>query len=160
MADGDISTQAEAQSLAGVGVADLTTDDVEGEAIARHFHDTYERLAPSFGYETRPDTKAFDPASANGRLMIAVCSEIAATWNDRPTVTEAATTITSLTEANAAQAREIEGLRAWRDNEAVPTLAAIRVSCFNWDEHTGRHFHTMIRDVLVAAQSTITGGQP
>ena len=68
--------------------------------------------------------------------------------------------VARLTEEVAAQAREIEGLRAWRDNEAVPTLAAIRVSCFNWDEHTGRHFHTMIRDVLVAAQSTITGGQP
>jgi len=58
---------------------------MDAEAIARHFHDTYERLAPKFGYETRPDTKAFDPESANGRLMIAVCSEIAATWNTRPT---------------------------------------------------------------------------
>lgn len=42
------------------------------------FHDTYERLAPSFGYETRPDTKAFDPESPNGRLMIAVCGEVLA----------------------------------------------------------------------------------
>lgn len=41
-------------------------------AKAREFHDTYERLAPSFGYETRPDTKAFDPESPNGQLMIAV----------------------------------------------------------------------------------------
>lgn len=44
-------------------------------ATARLFHDTYERLAPSFGYETRADTKAFDPNSANGKLMIAVCAE-------------------------------------------------------------------------------------
>lgn len=46
------------------------------EALAQSFHDTYERLAPSFGYETRPDTKRFDPGSPNGRLMVAVCREI------------------------------------------------------------------------------------
>jgi hypothetical protein len=46
------------------------------EELARLFHDRYESLAPSFGYETRPDTKAFDPHSANGRLMMAVCSEV------------------------------------------------------------------------------------
>ncbi len=46
------------------------------EALARAFHDAYERLAPSFGYETRKDTRAFDPATPNGRLMIAVADEI------------------------------------------------------------------------------------
>lgn len=49
---------------------------MEGVELAEKFHDTYERLAPSFGYETRPDTKKFDPNSANGKLMVAVCSEI------------------------------------------------------------------------------------
>lgn len=48
-----------------------------GEQLARLFHDTYERLAPQFGYETRNDTKQFDPATPNGRLMIAVCNEVA-----------------------------------------------------------------------------------
>lgn len=48
------------------------------ERLARRFHDAYERLAPSFGYETREDTRAFDPASANGRLMVAVCEELLA----------------------------------------------------------------------------------
>lgn len=51
----------------------------QSEALARKFHETYERLAPSFGYETRPETKAFDPNSPNGKLMIAVCNEIAST---------------------------------------------------------------------------------
>jgi len=46
------------------------------EELARQFHDAYERLAPSFGYETRADTKQFDPESKNGRLMIAVCDVI------------------------------------------------------------------------------------
>ena len=45
-------------------------------ALAKQFHDIYERLAPSFGYETRPETRDFDPDSANGRLMVAVCQEI------------------------------------------------------------------------------------
>ena len=44
--------------------------------IATLFHDTYERLAPSFGYETRPDTKEFDPTTNNGKLMMASCSEV------------------------------------------------------------------------------------
>ena len=47
------------------------------ELLARKFHDTYERLAPDFGYETRDDTKSFEPNSPNGRLMIAVCGEVA-----------------------------------------------------------------------------------
>lgn len=45
------------------------------EDLARFFHDTYERIAPSFGYETRQETRAFDPATPNGRLMVAVCEE-------------------------------------------------------------------------------------
>ncbi len=48
----------------------------EARTAAIQFHETYERLAPQFGYETRPDTKAFDPDSPNGRLMIAVCGEV------------------------------------------------------------------------------------
>ena len=44
--------------------------------MAEKFHEKYERLAPLFGYETRDETKLFDPESPNGKLMIAVCSEI------------------------------------------------------------------------------------
>lgn len=50
----------------------------DATAMARRFHDEYERLAPSFGYETRSDTRTFDPESPNGRLMIAVCGAIQA----------------------------------------------------------------------------------
>lgn len=49
---------------------------ITAEYLARRFHELYERLAPEFGYETRPDTKRFNPESANGRLMIAVCGRI------------------------------------------------------------------------------------
>ncbi|GAC1478400.1 MAG: hypothetical protein NVS1B6_19730 [Steroidobacteraceae bacterium] len=44
--------------------------------MASRFHHTYERLAPRFGYTTRPETRHFDPDSPNGRLMIAVCAEL------------------------------------------------------------------------------------
>ena len=50
--------------------------------LAIKFHDTYERLAPQFGYETRKDTKIFDPDSANGKLMIAVCGELLSAHSD------------------------------------------------------------------------------
>lgn len=45
-------------------------------ALAVLFHVTYERLAPTTGYETRTETRIFDPESPNGRLMLAVCAEI------------------------------------------------------------------------------------
>ena len=44
--------------------------------LAEVFHEAYERLAPQFGYETRPETKQFDQNSPNGKLMIAVCEEV------------------------------------------------------------------------------------
>ena len=50
-----------------------TLEEVE---LAIMFHNTYERLAPSFGYETRADTKLFDITTPNGMLMIAVCKKI------------------------------------------------------------------------------------
>jgi hypothetical protein len=53
------------------------------EELARKFHDIYERLAPDFGYETRSDTREFDPESPNGGLMIAVCSEIPVILQER-----------------------------------------------------------------------------
>ena len=49
---------------------------MDARQLALLFHETYERLAPSFGYETRTETKMFDDASPNGKLMIAVCDEI------------------------------------------------------------------------------------
>ena len=52
--------------------------------LAIKFHDTYERLAPQFGYETRKDTKIFDPDSANGKLMIAVCGELLSAHSEQP----------------------------------------------------------------------------
>jgi hypothetical protein len=44
--------------------------------VARAFHEAYERLAPLNGYETRKDTRHFDPNTANGRTMLAVCAEL------------------------------------------------------------------------------------
>lgn len=46
------------------------------EQLAVLFHDKYEELAPKFGYETRPDTKKFNPKTANGKLMVAVAKEV------------------------------------------------------------------------------------
>ena len=46
------------------------------ETLARKFHETYERLAPAFGYNTRHETRTFDPHSANGRLLTVVCAQV------------------------------------------------------------------------------------
>lgn len=44
------------------------------EQLARRFHETYEALAPSFGYETRPESAVpwEDVPEMNKRLMVAV----------------------------------------------------------------------------------------
>jgi hypothetical protein len=52
--------------------------DKTPEQVAELFHDTYECLAPEFGYETRQDTKKFDPQSKNGKLMVATCAAVIA----------------------------------------------------------------------------------
>ena len=44
--------------------------------LAMKFHEAYERLAPKFGYSTREEFREFNPESTNGKLMLAVCSEI------------------------------------------------------------------------------------
>jgi hypothetical protein len=49
------------------------------EAIARHFHETYERLGPSFGWKTQESArgKAFDELPQSNRdLMIATITEL------------------------------------------------------------------------------------
>lgn len=50
--------------------------DAAAERMARMFHNTYERLAPDHGYETREETRTFDPNTPNGKLMIATCMEL------------------------------------------------------------------------------------
>ena len=56
----------------------------DAEREARMFHEAYERLAPSFGYETRSGTREFDPASPNGKLMVAVCGELQSSRTPTP----------------------------------------------------------------------------
>lgn len=48
------------------------------EKLAKEFHETYERLAPEFGYETRKETRVKweDLPENNKRLMVAVCGEL------------------------------------------------------------------------------------
>jgi predicted chitinase len=50
----------------------------EAEALAQRFHETYERLAPSFNYSTRQATAVpwDELPDENKRLMIAVCEVI------------------------------------------------------------------------------------
>lgn len=55
--------------------------EYEAIKLAKLFHDVYEKLAPSYGYETREDTKEFNESSKNGQLMIATCREILQKYN-------------------------------------------------------------------------------
>lgn len=48
------------------------------EALAQRFHETYERLAPEYGYRTREASAVpwADVPENNRALMVAVCAEI------------------------------------------------------------------------------------
>jgi hypothetical protein len=52
----------------------------DAEALAKRFHETYERLAPQYAYKTQVSSAVdwADVPSCNKRLMIAVCAEILA----------------------------------------------------------------------------------
>ncbi|MGW4129483.1 hypothetical protein [Amycolatopsis japonica] len=52
--------------------------DAQAEALARQFHEAYERLAPSFGYKTREASAVpWDQVPEQNRaLMVAVAAEI------------------------------------------------------------------------------------
>jgi hypothetical protein len=54
----------------------MEKETLEEVQLAILFHNTYEKLALNFGYETRADTKSFETTTPNGMLMIAVCKEI------------------------------------------------------------------------------------
>lgn len=58
-------------------MSDKTLGEQAAE-LAQRFHETYERLAPSFGYETRKESAKpwSEVPDQNKRLMTAVCSEI------------------------------------------------------------------------------------
>ena len=52
----------------------------DAESVAKLFHEAYERLAPSFGYETRQATRVpwENVPERNKRLMIAATAEVLA----------------------------------------------------------------------------------
>lgn len=55
-----------------------TQQQVDAQDLARRFHEAYERLASSFGYETRRESAVpWESVPENNRkLMIAVCAEL------------------------------------------------------------------------------------
>lgn len=63
------------ESMSGLGGTGPATG---AERIAKRFHEAYERLAPSFGYETREASAVpwEDVPEQNRRLMIATVAEL------------------------------------------------------------------------------------
>lgn len=50
----------------------------DADMLAQVFHETYERLAPNFNYETRKESAKpwHEVPENNRRLMVAVCNEL------------------------------------------------------------------------------------
>ena len=60
----------------------LRTGQSPAEGLARLFHETYERLAPDYGYRTREASAVpwEDVPDGNKRLMIATAAEVLERW--------------------------------------------------------------------------------
>jgi hypothetical protein len=128
------------------------------ETTARRFHEAYERLAPSFGYETRRESAVpwEDVPEANRRLMIAVASEVMgsgsqavagdrvrtalhriANWQthgplqQRDAVAMADLARAALTESGAAEPPVVDGLDAERLARAMVSLDTDDPGVFN-----------------------------
>ena len=52
---------------------------MQAEQLAQYFHESYERLAPEYGYTTRKDSAWYKVPETNRALMVAVASEVL-TW--------------------------------------------------------------------------------
>ncbi len=68
----------------------IMTKEEKAIELAKLFHETYERLAPDFGYETRKESrkKWYDVPEKNRKLMIAVAGHILAELESKPELTE------------------------------------------------------------------------
>ena len=53
-------------------------EQMDAEMMAQKFHETYERLAPDYGYRTREASAKpwADVPEQNKRLMVATCREL------------------------------------------------------------------------------------
>ena len=68
--------------------SEMNTKAMEAAKLAKVFHETYERLAPTFGYATRIESaKPWEQVPpTNKDLMIAVCQEIISKHFPEPSV--------------------------------------------------------------------------
>ena len=75
----------------------MTKPPKNPDALAQLFHETYERLAPEYGYETRKESAKpwADVPENNKRLMIAVCEEVQKALSPKPSGGDAFTGDTS-----------------------------------------------------------------
>lgn len=94
--------------------------------LATLFHETYERLAPNFGYTTRPEARNFDETTPNGQLMVAVCGEVLQRLNR-----------TTLEDAGRMLAAEVLR-RAVNPHPRTPEDDAQYAALTKWAEHSKR----------------------
>src|SRR5579885_673389 len=103
------------------------------EDIARLFHETYERLAPQFGYETRKESAVAwsDVPAANRKLMIAVAGVVSARLAEEqkllpiPAQVEAMhSKIRAFIENEAWQGFKVTLITGYLETQYAPTLAS------------------------------------
>lgn len=100
------------------------SDPHSAEALAQAFHENYERLAPSFGYETRNDSAVewADVPEPNKSLMIAV----AAALIEQGRVSR---------DAEVAELKaKIAGLEVWPAHDHVWDFNGRCLGCASWEK--------------------------
>jgi hypothetical protein len=52
-------------------------DELTAENLARRFHEVYEKIAPNFGYETKPESaKPWDEIPPNNRALMVATADV------------------------------------------------------------------------------------
>lgn len=114
---------------------------MNAEQLAQQFHEAYERLAPSFGYETREaSAKPWAEVPENNRnLMIAVCQELLDSGFEANDLAEANERIRVLNTENQDLHRKVLTARTERDalQAALTELKSQRVVSAVFSHHAG-----------------------
>lgn len=99
--------------------------------ITKKFHDTYEKLASEYAYETRKDTRVFDINSNNGKLMYATVNEIVSSiLEENKKLNGTIQTYDILLKANVEENKQLK-----EENQKLKSQLAGTTHCYDEEEH-------------------------
>ena len=123
--------------------------DMDSLDLAILFHREYEKLAPGFGYDTKKETRIFDPKSPNGKLMVAVCEKMLEHIQHFTTSAKVAKFQQRIKLLEDTNKRANEALGAMADE--MKEMASVKVE-IRWPENMKNAIEQVLRDKIMIIQ--------